>query len=88
MVELVVLEILAIEWLKGAQPDGESDARDMGDTIQDLRGEMQSRGWRGGGASFAREDGLIAVAIFRAVLALDVRGQARAWAAYCDVQER
>ncbi len=71
-----VFNLLDADRLKGTQADMQGHGSDLhaalSDLVENLRGEMQAGGGCGDGASFARIDGLVALAVAGAVFAMDV----------------
>ena len=78
-VEDVIFDALDADRLEGAVADVQCQVGDLHAAVGERRsaaaGEMEARRWRGDRAARAREDGLIAVAVFGAVFPLDIRRQ-------------
>ena len=79
VMKMNVFDHVGVERLKCSQADVQSDVSDRGAGgsagFQNFRREMQTGGGRGRGASFAGEDGLIALAIGSGVGAADIGRQ-------------
>src|SRR5690348_1028852 len=77
--QLMILEVFAIHWLEGAEPNVQSDVRDTGsgraDAREDLGREMETGCGSSHRAALAGDNALVTVAIFGTVLAFDVGGQ-------------
>ncbi len=75
----VVFEGCGVHWLKGAQANVEREFTNLAaahaDSIEDLRSEMQARGWCCDCARLRRENGLITLAIVEVIGTIDVRRQ-------------
>jgi len=75
-VEVDIFELFHADGLEGAKANVEGDGFDpdanLPELREDLGSEVQAGGGGGGRAGFVREDGLIAVAVLDAVVAMDV----------------
>ena len=73
------MELLVANRLKCSEPDVQRYICDSGAgstaRVQDLRREVQARGGRGDRTRFAREYGLVTIAIFGSVRAFNLRRQ-------------
>ena len=78
-VEVDVFEVFCANGLEGAEADVEGDGFDLDAVLfelgEDFGGEVEAGGGGGGGAGLLGEDGLVAVAVFGAVVAVDVGGE-------------
>ena len=78
-VEVDVFDVFGADGLEGSEADVEGDGLDL-DAVcaelgEDLGREVEAGGGGGGGAGFVGEDGLVAVAVFGGVVAVDVGRQ-------------